>query len=296
MNILGRYKNGNYTVTILRDGTKIRANNLDCFIPEKPESMDVKITNCCDMGCPMCHEDSKPDGKHGNILNIPFFDTLNPYTEIAIGGGNPLSHPDLIPFLEQLKSKKLIPSMTVNQVHFMDNLDLIQDLVDRELIYGIGISLLSPNGKFMSAVSRFPNAVIHVINGIVPLIYLQELANKGFKILILGYKEFRRGDALYANEHEVIESHKRTLYKNLSTIINDNWFNVVSFDNLAIKQLDPKRLMSEEKWSEFFMGSDGQFTMYVDLVNQEFAQSSVSTERYPIMDDIKDMFETIKGE
>ena len=67
MNILGRYKNGNYMVTILRDGTKIRSNNLDCFIPEKPESMDVKITNCCDMGCPMCHEDSKPDGKHGNV-------------------------------------------------------------------------------------------------------------------------------------------------------------------------------------------------------------------------------------
>ena len=296
MNILGRYKNGNYTVTILSDGTKIRANNLDCFIPEKPESMDVKITNCCDMGCPMCHEDSKPDGKHGNILNIPFFDTLNPYTEIAIGGGNPLSHPDLIPFLEQLKSKKLIPSMTVNQVHFMDNLDLIQDLVDRELIYGIGISLLSPNGKFMSAVSRFPNAVIHVINGIVPLIYLQKLANKGFKILILGYKEFRRGDTLYTSEHDIIESHKRTLYKNLPTIINDNWFNVVSFDNLAIKQLDPKRLMSEEKWNEFYMGDDGSFTMYIDLVNQEFAQSSVSTERHPIMDNIKDMFEKIKGE
>lgn len=296
MNILGRYKNGNYMVTILDDGTKIRSNNLDCFIPEKPESMDVKITNCCDMGCPMCHEDSKPDGKHGNILDIPFFDTLNPYTEIAIGGGNPLSHPDLIPFLEQLKSKKLIPSMTVNQVHFMDNLDLIQDLVDKELIYGIGISLLSPNGKFMSAVSRFPNAVIHVINGIVPLIYLKQLAHKGFKILILGYKEFRRGDVMYASEHDIIESHKRTLYKNLPTIINDNWFEVVSFDNLAIKQLDPKRLMSEEKWNEFYMGDDGNFTMYIDLVNQEFAQSSVSTERHPLMDDIKDMFNKIKGE
>jgi hypothetical protein len=296
MNILGRYKNGNYMVTILRDGTKIRSNNLDCFIPEKPESMDVKITNCCDMGCPMCHEDSKPDGKHGSILDVPFFDTLNPYTEIAIGGGNPLSHPDLIPFLEQLKSKKLIPSMTVNQVHFMDNLDLIQELVDKELIYGIGISLLSPNGKFMSAVSRFPNAVIHVINGIVPLIHLQELAKKGFKILILGYKEFRRGDVLYASEHDIIESHKRTLYKNLPTIINDNWFEVVSFDNLAIKQLDPKRLMSDEKWNEFYMGDDGNFTMYIDLVNQEFAQSSVSTERHPIMDNIKDMFEKIKGE
>lgn len=31
MNILGKYKNGNYTVTIFDDGTKVRSNNLDFF-------------------------------------------------------------------------------------------------------------------------------------------------------------------------------------------------------------------------------------------------------------------------
>lgn len=296
MNILGRYKNGNYTVTILRDGTKIRYNNLDFFAPEKPESMDVKITNCCDMQCPMCHEDSKPNGKHGDILNIPFFDTLNPYTEIAIGGGNPLSHPDLIPFLEQLKSKKLIPSMTVNQIHFMKDLDLIQELVDKELIYGLGVSLNSASDEFIEAIQKFPNAVIHVINGIVHPVQLESLANKGIKILILGYKEFRRGNVMYGNMGNVIDEIKSMLYDVLPTMIDENWFKVVSFDNLATKQLEPQRIMSKEQWDRFYMGDDGQFTMYVDLVNQEFAQSSVSTDRHPIMDNIKDMFNKIKGE
>ena len=296
MNILGRYQNGNYTVTILKDGTKIRYNTLDFFAPEKPESMDVKITNCCDMGCPMCHEDSKPNGKHGDILNVPFFDTLNPYTEIAIGGGNPLSHPDLIPFLEQLKSKKLIPSMTVNQVHFMKNLGLIEELANKKLIYGIGVSLNSVNDEFIEAIRKFPNAVIHVINGIVHPTQLEELANKGLKILILGYKEFRRGNVMYANMGSVIEEMKSSLYNILPTMINDNWFDVVSFDNLAIKQLNPKRLMSDEQWDQFYLGDDGKFSMYIDLVNQEFAKSSVSTERYPITADIRDMFNKIKGE
>ena len=296
MNILGKYQNGNYTVTILKDGTKIRYNTLDFFTPEKPESMDVKITNCCDMGCPMCHEDSKPNGKHGDILNVPFFDTLNPYTEIAIGGGNPLSHPDLVLFLEQLKSKKLIPSMTVNQVHFMKNLGLIEELVNKKLIYGIGVSLNSVNDEFIETIRKFPNAVIHVIDGIVHPTQLEELANKGLKILILGYKEFRRGNVMYANMGSVIEEMKSSLYNILPTIINDNWFDVVSFDNLAIKQLNPKRLMSDEQWNQFYMGDDGNFTMYIDLVNQEFAKSSVSTERYPITEDIRDMFNKIKGE
>ena len=294
MKIIGEYQNGNYAVTLWSDGTKVRENDLDFFAPEKPESMDLKITNCCDMGCKFCHEDSKPDGKHGDILSLPFLDSLLPYTEIAIGGGNPLEHPDLIPFLELLNSKNLIPSMTVNQMHFMNNIGVLHNLVDRKLIYGLGISLIHPSGEFVSAVSRFPNAVIHVINGVVPFVHLQTLAKKNFKILILGYKEFRRGDAMYASEHEDIEGRKSILYKNLPAIIKDGWFDVVSFDNLAIKQLNPKRLMSDAQWNKFYMGDDGSFTMYVDAVNWEFAKSSISTERWTITDDIKEMFNTVK--
>ena len=67
MNPIVRYQNGNYTVTIdTRNGTKIRENDLDFFEAAFPESMDIKITNRCNMNCPMCHEDSKCDGAHGD--------------------------------------------------------------------------------------------------------------------------------------------------------------------------------------------------------------------------------------
>lgn len=52
--ILGKYVNGNYVVTICRDGTKIRENELGYFEPEFPESMDVCITKYCDIGCKFC--------------------------------------------------------------------------------------------------------------------------------------------------------------------------------------------------------------------------------------------------
>lgn len=81
------------------------------------------------MGCPYCHEDSKLDGKHGDILNTKIIDTIRPFTELAIGGGNPLSHPDLILFLKTLKSKNIIANMTVNQNHFVSHQDLIRYLV-----------------------------------------------------------------------------------------------------------------------------------------------------------------------
>lgn len=290
-----KYQNGNYTVTMdTKDGTKVRENDLDFFRADFPESMDIKICNKCDMGCPMCHENSTPDGKCGDIMAEGFIDKLHPYTELAIGGGNPLEHPDLVPFLEKCKRLNLIPSMTVNQVHFMKNRHFLKFLVEQKLIYGLGVSLVRVTDDFIDALKEFPNAVIHVINGIVTPLELESLSGEGLKILILGYKQFRRGENMYQEQGEQIEETKSWFYRTLPQIINEGWFEVVSFDNLAIKQLDAHRLMSNEDWDQFFMGDDGSATMYVDMVNREFAKSSTSTERYPLEDDIVTMFEKIR--
>ena len=291
-----RYQNGNYTITIdTQNGTKVRENDLDFFRADFPESMDIKICNKCDMGCPQCHENSTPDGKCGDIMSESFIDKLHPYTELAIGGGNPLEHPDLVLFLEKCKRLNLIPSMTVNQVHFEKHKDFLKTLVDNNLIYGLGISLVNGDEEFISKVKEFPNAVIHVINGMSAApSELERLAHQELKILILGYKEFRRGIDHYSAASERIEKSKSDLYDTLPQIINEGWFEVVSFDNLAIKQLDAQRLMSAEDWDQFYMGDDGSATLFIDMVNREFAKSSTSTERYPLEDDIVTMFEKIR--
>lgn len=295
MKILGSYKNNDYTCTMFSDGTKIRWNDKDSFNPIKPESIDLKITNRCNMECGMCHENSTPDGEHGDILNLPFIDTMFPYSEIAIGGGNPLTHPDLIEFLEHLKERKIIASMTVNQMHFMQNIDLLKELTDKKLIYGLGISYIGGRHEnCIEAIKQFPNAVVHVINGIVHMDGLEALANNDLKILVLGYKEFRRGKTLYDECGSQINYLKAQFYDMLPKIVNDGWFKCISFDNLAIKQLEPKRLMSDKDYKEFYMGDDGSFSLYVDSVKREFAKSSVSVERFPMMDDIADMFKIVK--
>ena len=305
MNLIGKYQNGNYTVSIFDDGTKIRENDLDFFEAEFPESMDLKITNKCHNGCAFCHENSTRDGKHGDIMSPSFIDKLHPYTEIAIGGGNPLEHPDLVPFLKKLKTLKMIPSMTIRQNDFMDNLELITELIDKKLIYGLGISLVSTKQDgFIEAVQKFPNAVIHVINGIVTLDELEMLAYHNLKILILGYKEVRRGKDLFysdlATQSWIMQLMKET-YDMLPQIIGCRWFDVVSFDNLAIKQLNPQRLMSKEKWDEMYMGSDGidgemtSASMFIDMVERQFAKNSCDMDRYSLMDNITDMYNVLRG-
>ena len=290
LKLLGVYKNGNYTVKILSDGTKIRETEDDEFIPSFAENCDCKITDKCDGGCPFCYEGCTPNGKHGDILNYKFLDTLHPYTELAING-NDMSHPDLILFLEKLKEKKVIANLTVNQIHFERHQSLIRKLVDDKLIYGLGISLREPTEEFISLVKTYPNAVIHVINGILSPSDVEMLSDNNLKMLILGYKQLRRGVDWFNKESKDIIIKQNWLKENLKDILSH--FKVVSFDNLAITQLDVKRLMSEEDWNEFYMGDDGNYTFYIDMVDGTFGKNSLATVRYPIMDSIDKMFQKI---
>lgn len=295
MKTLGVYRNGNYIVTVLEDGTKIRETKYDEFIPAFAENCDCKITDKCDGGCVFCYEGCTPNGKHGDILNYKFIDTLHPYTELAING-NDLSHPDLIPFLEKLKTKKIIANMTVNQIHFERHQNLIRELTDKGLIYGLGISLREPTDEFISLVKTYPNAVIHTINGILTPSDIEKLSDNNIKMLILGYKQLRRGVDWYNTDCENITKLQNWLSDNLKNIIEH--FEVVSFDNLAIKQLDVKSLMTNEEWEEFYMGDDGGFTFYIDMVNGTFGKNSLApdNERYPIGDlSIDEMFQKIRN-
>lgn len=296
MELLGAYKNGNYRTLILSDGTKIRKTNDDEFIPDFAENMDIKITNCCDRNCLMCHEGGIPDGKHGDIMNEKFIDTLHPYQEVAIGGGDITTHPDLIPFLQKLKERKVIANITVNQIHFEQKQDLIKRLVNEKLIYGLGVSLVNPTEKFISLIKQYPNAVIHVINGILKPSDIEALGNNNLKMLILGYKQLRRGTDWYTEDHENIVVRQMWLKENICNIYDK--FKVVSFDNLAIEQLNMRRFFTDKEWEEFYMGDDGKFTYYIDMVERKFAKSSTAPmdKRYDLIDSTDEMFRRIVTE
>lgn len=294
MELLGRYMNGNVRTMIFTDGTKVRETDDDEFMPAYAENMDIKICNRCDIGCKFCHEGSTPDGKLSDILNEKFVDTLHPYQEVALGGGNVLEHPDLIPFLQKLKERKVIANVTLNQVHFEKNIELVEKMVNDELIYGLGVSLVNPTFEFMKKISKFPNAVIHVINGVLKPSDVEVLKNKGLKMLILGYKNLRRGSEWLAEDHENIVVKQMWLKANLSDIVNK--FKVLSFDNLAIEQLEVRRLLTQEEWDEFYAGDDGTFTYYIDMVERKFARSSTAPfdQRYDLLDSVEEMFDVIR--
>ena len=297
MKLLNKYKNGNVKVQIFDDGTRI----IDIPDGEKPNldfplSMDFKITNWCDQMCPMCHEMSNPEGKHGDVMNLKFIDSLRAGTEMAIGGGKVTSHPQLKEFLQKLKSKGVLPSITVHQNEFIDKVDLINELIDEDLIYGLGVSYLKPYDIMWKAVAENDNAVVHLIAGIHGKDVFDYLAQFNCKILILGYKNWGRGANLLQNEklNKDIQDKIDWLKNNLTKYMSK--FKVVSFDNLAIKQLDVQNKLTKNQWDEFYQGDDGTMTMYVDGVKKQFAMTSTSPKRYDLLDNIDDMFKIIKEE
>ena len=290
-----RYQNGNAIVTIdLNDGTKERFTMDDEFDLEFPESIDLNIGNRCDGGCKFCYINASPNGIDGELLNgLPFIGTLKPYTEVAING-NSVDHPQLIPFLEKLKSRNIIANITVNQIHFERKEDIIKNLVDRDLVKGIGVSLRKATPEFVRKVKRYPNAVIHTINGILTGSDLEILRDNDLKLLILGYKDLGRGVGYKEDNCEVVKRNQKYLYDILPTL--PNHFKVVSFDNLALEQLDVKRILSPEEWETVFMGDEGTSSMYIDLVTNKFGISSLCkpSEMYPLMNNIVDMFKVVK--
>lgn len=275
MKELGNYKNGNYTVTIYDDGTKVRETNDDKFIPNFAECIDVNLSYKCNVGCKFCYLNCNPKGKEADLKSentLKFLDSLKPYTEIALNLNN-YEMKGLKYFLTEAKKRNIIANVTVN-IKIID-LDYLLDLKKDNLIHGIGVSISDFNNldkELILRLSKIDDIVFHLVAGIVTasdMIKLSEIAD--LKVLILGYKNIGKGETLLKNNFNIIN--------NINLIKNNinglkNFFKVMSFDNLAVKQLNLKETF-KDIFDDYYMGDDGQFTYYIDLVYNTFSKSSL---------------------
>ena len=206
------------------------------------------------------------------------------------GGGNTLSHPDLIPFLVALKNHGLVANMTINQKHIKPYAKLIERLINEKLIVGVGISY-SQSRYLIDIAPLFKltdNIVFHVIMGVNNVNELSELNtfckenNSKCKVLVLGYKQYGFGINYYV-KNKTIEDNKYEWYTQIAKYFKDENI-TVSFDNKAIEQLKLRRFFTNEAWDRFFQSEDFVLSMYIDAVNQEYAPSSTSSNRVSFAD------------
>lgn len=291
MNLLTKYQNGNYTVKLYDDGTKIRYNDLDNLTPSFAESMDVTITTVCNGGCEYCYLGCTTQGVHAD-LNDPIFDTVHSGTEMAINA-NDLSHPGLEDFLIKMKNKGVYTNITINQKHLSSNVDKLADWQSRKLIWGIGVSLTnSEDPNLIPSINKLQNVVIHVIDGCLSKKDLDNLKDNNLKLLVLGFKHKGRGVEYYNTHKEEVDNNIKFLNEHLYDY--KKHYNGFGFDNLAIEDLDMINKVSKDIWDLYFMGSEGEFTMFYDACSKKFAVSSMETEMYDALDSFDAMFKEVR--
>lgn len=295
--ILGSYENGNTFVILYEDGSKTRMYPDGVTpAPAFPESIDLKITDrCTGTRCPFCAEGSHSDGAHADLTH-PILDTIHPFTELAIGGGNPLEHPDLVPFLQRMRDRKVICNLTVSVYHFIqkENVELLEYLTREKLIYGLGVSVpyLAPP-EFFCYIHLFPNLVVHTIAGVTSSDAYIDLAGHDLNLLILGFKNKGRGK-WYLDDHWPSLS-ERIAKLGDSVLSLRPYFKGIAFDNLAVRQLNLRDKLPPEEFNRLYMGDDGEFTMYVNLVDGTYARSSTDEPDF-INDTIDQLFQEIRVE
>lgn len=275
-----KFQNGNAEIEIQRDGTRIIEFE-DQLKLDWPLNIDIRVSNRCSFGfnpktnsafCSFCHESARTDGSECDYEQLKDkLKDLPAGIELAIGGNEVTS--ELCQFLIWCNRQKFICNLTVNQGHVNEKQpELLRYSLQAKTVQGLGISYRpSLKWKIPEWVLNYQNTVFHVIAGIDSVHDIITLAERGVKkVLVLGEKNFG------FNEGKVdlkTQSHKEW-YWNVRKLFDT--FAVVSFDNLALEQLNIKRFFPTDKYEEF---NQGENSFYINAVDGYFAPSSRSSER-----------------
>lgn len=268
------YHNGNAIIAIGHDGTRTVEFDSELKL-EWPLNIDIRVSSQCAFGynpktqsavCSFCHESARTDGKECDYSKLKEkLDGLPKGVELAIGC-NQLT-PNLQEFLTWCKEKQYIANLTVNQGHIRRDAEALKSCIAAGTINGLGVSFRGRlKWDIPDFVLSYQHTVFHVIAGIDNFDDVFGLKDRGVKkILVLGEKDFG------FNQGKV----------DLSSRFHLQWFwyirklfdifDVVSFDNLGIEQLDIQRFLTTEQWQEFYQG---EHSMYIDAIGQFFSPSS----------------------
>jgi hypothetical protein len=290
-------------------GTRIRTS----FTPESnadksevPELVDIKITNFCKNNCFYCYQGSSKSGTHASKELIRYVSyALNELEtfEVALGGGEPTEHPDLIDIINDFHYMGIVVNLTTRNVDWIiNNLPIIQDKIG-----GIGLSidscynLVNNLSKLKVAIPtlNWESGIKLTVQVVVGSCSEYELKNildicKTFNIvvLLLGWKNTHRG--ANATKEEV----------NLVSLLNSFWGQKIksrrlwngpsiSFDTTIVEQMKEWLEAHGDAWT--FTTREGAHSMYIDCVNKTMHKSSYDeTPGTDLYDNTLSMAENIK--
>lgn len=274
--MLHRYINGNAEITLYKDGTRVITSEDGTLKLDYPLNIDIRVSERCSFGlnpatgvsvCSFCHESATTDGADADYdYLLSLLDPLPVGIELAIGANSVSTK--LVEFVRTCSNNGFIVNLTVNQGHTHRMYDNLIKLIENNHIKGLGVSYRDGMRTPPKALLEYENTVVHVIAGLDNLESVLGLAEHYSKILVLGEKDFgfNKGKVKLASD-----SHTNW-YRNVHKLFKT--FKIVSFDNLALEQLNVKRFV--KNWEQMYQH---EYSFYINAVQKYYSPSSRSDEK-----------------
>jgi hypothetical protein len=276
-------RNGYWTLFNQRNGTKLTFSFDDTLAPvdtHLPELVDIAITENCEHECPFCYSGAHKDGRHAKqeqIDSIRYKLSRAGVFEVALGGGDVMTHPDIVDILRKFRGSDIVPNITVRGILGMKS--VMPEVL--ELVGGIGVSYsfehLQTIAEGFEWLKWAHKGSLHYIMGLEDrdrfAETMTEAARLGLHVVLLGFKTVGRGKD-YAMPYP--RGHGGRVYdysawgQDILRLKRTPWLSV---DTLLTQQY-PEQVQMIAQSDIMYETIDGTRSMYIDAVNGTFAPSS----------------------
>lgn len=93
-----------------------------------PELADISISNHCTKGCEFCYKGSTNNNsfmkveEYEYVLSSLQSESWGNVFQVALGGGEPLEHPNFIEIIEKTHQRGIVANFTTNGIHLTENI------------------------------------------------------------------------------------------------------------------------------------------------------------------------------
>jgi Radical SAM superfamily len=286
-------------------GTKVRFSFVADANSEKseaPELIDIKITDYCKKGCYYCYQGSVPSGKHASKEDLRYLSyalaDLEVF-EVALGGGEPTEHPDLLEIITDFHYAGMVVNLTTRNVDWIvANYKALEGRVG-----AIGLSVDSCSG-LVDSLSKLTAAIpqlnwdghlklsVQIVVGScskADLVSILETCRTfHITVVLLGWKYTHRGAKGPKEEIDLPSvldmfwgpaesNHKHSFKYAPKKEAYIPWRGPsISFDTTLVNQTKEWLEKNANKWN--FTTREGAHSMYIDCVNGTMHRSSYDNE------------------
>lgn len=261
-------------------------------VPEKahsPELIDVKITDYCAFGCEYCYMGSTVEGAHadhGILSGIIEACAQMKVFEVALGGGEPTTHPEFASLLRRFREAGVVPNFTTRSTTWLKNAKIREAL---KYVGGFAYSVSSA-ADVQALLEALKEAEVEIrlshnntgvavnvqyVMGSTTLSELGSIAEacfeSGLTLVLLGYKTTGRGAAFkphdYTGWYDIVQQKAKR-----------RWVKIGIDTSLALEvEADPelhKKVLAGAKENILYTTKEGKFSMYIDAVEKRMGPSS----------------------